>query len=57
MLDAGEGGVIFEMVNYLEETWPLLAKEPPDVADVMYNFVVEKAVTSISICTSKHDFH
>jgi len=42
MLDAGEGGVIFEMVNYLEETWPLLAKEPPDVADVMYNFVVKK---------------
>ncbi|KAI9600798.1 hypothetical protein H4Q26_000591 [Puccinia striiformis f. sp. tritici PST-130] len=42
MLDVGEGGVIFEMVNYLEETWPLLAQEPPDVADVMYNFVVEK---------------
>ncbi|KAA1127532.1 hypothetical protein PGTUg99_037513 [Puccinia graminis f. sp. tritici] len=42
MLDEGEGGVIFEMVSYLEETWSLLAKEPPDVADVMYNFVVEK---------------
>lgn len=45
MLDAGEGGVIFEMVNYLEETWPLLAKEPPDVADVMYNFVVKKQLS------------
>ncbi|WAQ80830.1 hypothetical protein PtA15_1A168 [Puccinia triticina] len=42
MMDEGEGGVIFEMVNFLEETWSLLAKEPPDVADVMYNFVMEK---------------
>jgi hypothetical protein len=53
MLDVGEGGVIFEMANYLEETWPLLAKEPPDVADVMYNFVVEKQLPqSVSTLSS-----
>ncbi|MBW0487030.1 hypothetical protein O181_026745 [Austropuccinia psidii MF-1] len=42
MLQAGEGGLIFEMVNHIEEAWSSFSESPPDVADVMLNFVFEK---------------
>lgn len=42
LLDAGEGNLIFEMISYIEEIWRILAENPPDVADVMYNFVIAK---------------
>lgn len=44
MLESGDGGVIFEMVNFLEENWSQVLADPPDVADVMFNLVVSKPV-------------
>ncbi|KAG0144588.1 hypothetical protein CROQUDRAFT_94846 [Cronartium quercuum f. sp. fusiforme G11] len=42
MLEFGDGGVIFEILNLLEENWHQVVKNLPDVADVMFNFVVSK---------------
>lgn len=45
MIEFGDGGVIFEMINSLEEHWQHTVQDPPDVAEVMFNFVVSKQST------------